>query len=389
MKRLHNYFYLSLFLVWPFITGCTHDDAPEMPQAEEAERVLLVYAINNSSLMYDFNDDSKEMLEAMQGINSDKYPLLIFKTESDKQNCGLYTVKKNNAGSAEFVKVKQYPRQYTSTHPDRIKEVISDVISLYPNAAHDLILWGHGMSWTPYFSDHTIKNNVIERAFGGEYNSSGFATDWTDLDELASAIPDNVFEIIWFDACYMSSIEVIYQFRNKCQSFVAYPTEVWQYGVPYDLVLPYLMKSNPDLHAAASAFYEYYNRYGSPVTVAVVDMSKVEYVAQSASSILHSGDARPLPSELLNYSRTKSAPYYDFRQYLEKTANANESSHLITQLDEALQLMVTFHAESQRNFDLVGWNVNSISGVSVHDFHDNGSAQEEYYKTLDWYRRVY
>lgn len=71
---------------------------------------------------------------------------------------------------------------------------------------------------------------------------------------LADAIPDGVFDFIWFDACYMSGIETAYELRDKCDTFVAYPTEVYTPGMPYNLTIPYILKETPDLKSAASEF---------------------------------------------------------------------------------------------------------------------------------------
>lgn len=123
--------------------------------------------------------------------------------------------------------------------------------------------------------------------YGGESNR-----DYINVDELADAIPDSRFETIWFDCCYMAGIEVIYQFRNKCRTFVGYPTEVWLEGMPYDMTLPFLMKTVPDITGAARTFFDYYNEVRDPVTVTVVDMSKLEPVADAAKAVYASGSVR-------------------------------------------------------------------------------------------------
>ena len=48
-------------------------------------------------------------------------------------------------------------------------------------------------------------------AFGGEYVEEDNVrnTVYIDLDQLADAIPDGKFDMIWFDCCYMSCIEAV------------------------------------------------------------------------------------------------------------------------------------------------------------------------------------
>ena len=388
MKRL---IYL-LLLPLAFIS-CNKEDEPEQFDANKVKRTVLVYAVNKSSLSFDFTSDMREMLQGVSSIDLKEYQLLLFQTDSET-TCGLYTATMiEDTGKPAFTLVKRYDRDRTSTHPDRITEVISDALSLYPNSAYDLIFWGHGMSWKPYFTDHVV-DQPADYAYGGEYtggttSSGNKETDWTEIDELADCVPDNTFQTIWFDCCYMTGIEVIYEFRDKCKTFVGYPSEVWSYGLAYDLILPYLLRSQPDVTGAARAFYEYYNADSSPVTVAVIDMSRLEEVADAARAVIHSGSARPNSSGLLNYSRTAGSPFYDFRQFFTSTAELNGASEASKAFDEAADRMIVYHAESTRNFSLRPWDYQNISGVSTHFYQNGLGTDEAYYETLDWFKRVY
>lgn len=393
MKRILLYISVALCLA-----ACRKDsDEPDSHpgfDVDGVKRTVLVYAVNHSSLRYDFADDATEMLRAFEGLDENKFQLLVYKTDSES-SCGLYRVDKNVNGShCDFVKIKSYARKQTSTSPDRIKDVLSDALAVYPNSAYDLIFWGHGSSWFPSFSDHELHDNGMAHSYGGEYNggtspSGTTGTNWVEIDELADAVPDRRFETIWFDCCYMTGIEVIYEFRDKCDTFVGYPTEVWSEGLAYDKVLPYLMKEQPDVVGGAKAFYEVYSSRNEPVTVAVIDMKSVETVAEASHDIITSGTVRPQTASLLNYSRMKTAPFYDFSQFMEITADLNGVNDRFARLDDALDKMVLYHAASSIDFNKRPWNVNSISGVSTHFFRDNGTRESEYYKTLDWYRRVY
>lgn len=391
LKRPVVYIIL-LFAAMIMMVACGEEDEPDVPADDDTAvvRTILIYAVNRSSLSFDFRDDSSEMLAAMERLDPAKFRLLVFRTDSETE-CGLYKVQKtsNDPGSGfDFVKIKDYPRDVPSTNPRRVKEVMEYALNLYPASAYDLIFWGHGTSWKPHFSDNEIQTPQVY-AYGGEYNPGSTNTDWTDIDGLASAVPDGRFQTIWFDCCYMTGIEVLYQFRSKCDTFVGYPTEVWQYGMQYDIVLPYLMRENPDVVGGATAFYNYYHEKGDPVTVAVVRMDRLESLADCARQIMASGQERPDAAALLNYSRTKSSPFYDFGQFMKLTAVANGAPALVPVFDKALSETVVYHAESDIDFNRRKWNVNNISGLSTHFYKGGDSRQEAYYRTLDWYRRVY
>lgn len=387
MKRLLPIAFITILVL--ILSSCGKKDEPEIPvTAKDIKRTILVYAINHSSLAGYFRGDRQEMTEGLKNVDLSEYKLLLFQTDSNTE-CGLYEASKTKEGGIEFKLVKKFQRDLPSTHPDRIGEVLNYSLNMYPESKFDLIFWGHGMSWQPYFTDHIIKTNGMVYGYGGEYNPNGSNTDWTEIDELAAAVPSNRFETIWFDCCYMTGIEVIYQFRNKCHTFVGYPTEVWGDGAPYDLILPHLLCENPDVTEAAKSFYDYFNSSGDPVTVAVVDMAGIEDLATYSREILKSGNKRPAESDLLNYSRSKSSPFYDFGQFYKETAISNGQPELAENFNQSLHRAVIYHAESEFNFNNRPWDVNNISGLNTHYYKGGSTKEEEFYRTLDWFKKVY
>lgn len=394
---MNRIIFTLLFL--PLLFACGRDDVSDPYKeaaAKKIKRTVLIYAVNKSSLSYDFIADSREILQAASTIDLSLYQILVYRTDTD-DSCGLYRVEKDEDDTPYFSQLVSYPRNVTSTHPDRIKNVIDYSLTLYPNSSYDLVFWGHGMSWKPYFTDHEIVNNESYYAYGGEYNGAmdnGYRqTDWTEIDELADCVPDHVFDTIWFDCCYMTGIEVIYEFRDKCDTFVGYPTEVWSDGLQYNLILPYLLSPSHDIKRAAETFFNYYNDNSEPVTVAVLDMKYLEPVADISRQIIASGDLRPYSEELLNYSRTAGSPFYDFKQFFSLTAQLNAKSDsndtLDLKLGEALDSLVIYHDGSNRNFYGMSWDRSNISGISTHFYQGGISRDELYYQKLDWFKKVY
>lgn len=387
MKKL-----IYIFFIFFLLSSCEKEDINGCSDRENIRQTVIIYAVNRSSLAYDFNDDLSEMMMAATKIDFSKYQLLLYKTDSETKS-GLYSFSKDRDGKIGLELVKEYQRDKTSTSPERISEVIDYSLSLYPNSTYDLIFWGHGMSWKPYFTDHVVDiPNVY--AYGGEYTGAtdengNKKTDWIEIDELAACIPDNVFNTIWFDCCYMSGIEVIYEFRNKCRTFIGYPSEVWSFGLAYNLILPYFFEPRHDMISAAKSFYDYYNSNSEPVTVAVVEMDMLEPMAEIARKILRGNNFGPNSDELLNYSRTASSPFYDFRQYIAETAVLNDKDEIAIDFLDTLDKMIVYHAESQLNFSLKPWKNENISGINTHYYRNGNFANEDYYQTLSWYKRIY
>lgn len=388
MKKI-IYLFSALFMLSLF--SCSNNDEPSPAEDKDADKVtrtILIYAINNSSLSTDFSEDSREILKGVKDADRSDARVLLYRYDNET-TCGLYRVDTDKNNETYFQLIKSYERKQTSTSPERIKEVIMDALALYPNSKYDMIFWGHGSSWAPKFTGHDLASDGPQKAYGGEYNGGKNASvNYTEIDELADAIPDHRFQTIWFDCCYMGGIEVIYQLRNKCDFYVAYPTEIYTPGMPYDKSLPYLMSPEHDLVAAARTIAEFYS--GTCYTVAVLDMSKLEPVADVAARVFKAGDVRPDNNTLLKYSRYNvSVPLYDLRQYLREIANLNGNAQLADEVSDRVDNMVIYHAESPNNFDKKSWDVTNISGISISPFPCGTTSEDNYYRTLDWYKRVY
>ncbi len=407
MKRILQIILFSFFTI--LVVSC-HKDEPPKPDADRSDirQVTLVYAVNRSSLSRYLPINEEQILKAMKICNEsyesseDEYVTLVYKTDSDGTPA-LYETYRDETGAYAYRLVRNFDTSRTSCDPIRISEVLNFVIDEYPESERNLFLWGHGMSWTPYFKDHdpqkpsVIPDEELENmvtanrpdleAFGGEKING--ETDWIDIKELADAIPDNVFKLIWFDSCYMSNIELIYEFRNKCKFYIGYATEIYGYGLPYNLALAEIMKEEPDYVAAAKKLHDYYADKNQAVTVAVIDMSKLENVADRTRDILSNGAVLPEKAGLLNYSRTRSCPYYDFRQFVSVSATANKLDERIESFIKAVNGMTLYADMYELDFNGVPIDRNKFSGINTHFYEGSDLRTERYYRTLDWYNRVY
>lgn len=408
MNKLLSTFLLCLFFLLP---SCK--DSGVLPEPEPtpgpdpvyvyegpAKQVTLVYAVNKNNLSSALDFNMRQMIEGLNTLPTNEYVILVFKTFSKEiedegetkkiEVAGLY--KAVSGPDADFVLQKEYSRDKLSTDPARMQEIFTDALQ-EKGESYNLFLWGHGMAWTPYFSEHTrsglmpdyVENIPELTAFGGDNGNS----DWADIDELRDAIPDNKFCTIWFDCCYMSNIETIYELRDKCKWMVAYPTEIASDGLPYHLVLPCILNDEPDLAGGCKALYEYYVSRGITVTATVMDMSKIEALAESCRAIYLSGEKRPYKYGLQNYSRSYSNPYYDLGQYAREYAQANDAERLIPKFQEALNEFVVYTVASERDFNSKPIRPEDYSGLSTHYYQNGTSEKEAYYRQLGWYKATY
>lgn len=359
---------------------------------------VLVYAVVSD---LNLESDKAEMLSGAQNINLDENSLFVYQVYKSGLP-QLLELKRNLKGEPEFQVVKVYDRDLYSTDPHRISSVIQDIKTMNPAEQYGLIFWSHGTGWSPSFSNH----GVVERkqatavlpsvtSFGSDLDLERDPnyTDRTDIDELASAIPDHMFNYIWFDVCYMGGIETIYQLRNKSDIIVALPTEDPGNGMPYHLTLPYLLKGNPDCIEAAKEFFNYYesgqDNGWNVATIAVYKTKEIEQVADYCRSVYIGAD-KPSSYALQVYSRFSNGPFYDFGQYTKRIANSKNGSPSIEIFDRAMENFIVYKAATRLNFSGKEIDQENYSGISCH-LYDPAAIDDKtaYYRTLDWFKRVY
>ncbi|MDE5875976.1 MAG: hypothetical protein K2H47_00495 [Muribaculaceae bacterium] len=402
-------FMMCAVLFVGLLTSCSHSDEPEpINSTKKAKRTVVVYAIASNNLWSDFRSDRAEMLRGLENTNLDASRLLVYWVspthglyEGDKDPAtgnpyppALYEVKRDKAtGDLGFVTLKTYSRSVYSTDPKRMSDVIADAIAVAPAEHYGLVLWSHGLGWLPAShrsrsSDSNTRGGNILYSFGYDEELNGI--DEMDIDELAAAIPNNVFDYIWFDACYMTGIETVYQLRHKCETLVGYPTEIWSGGMPYDIVIETLMSENPDLIAAANKVFDHYALAGWPATASVISMAGLEQLADAVKNIYEQGITLTSNEveQMQYYSRNTKYPFYDLGQYALKLAEKLPEEYSAA-LKVALDKSVIYKAITPLSFDRRPFNQEVYSGLSTHIWRGDNSEAEKFYSTLDWYKRVY
>lgn len=390
----------SLFiasLILPLLTGC-HEDKPEEQEEPNKKMTVLLYAVVSD---LDLQSDKREILEGAANINLDENKLFVYQVEKHGLP-QLLELTRDLENNPEFQVVKVYDRELYSTDPRRISGVIDDVMTMSPANDYGLIFWSHGTGWTPNFPNHgegedngNVRYIPAVYSFGSDTDveRDPYYTDYTDIDELADAIPDNVFRYIWFDVCYMGGIETAYQFRDKCEYFIAMPTEDAGNGMPYHLTIPYLLKENPDCIEAARKFFDYYESgqdpYWSVATIGVCYQPAIEKVADYCKEAYDKAET-PTSYGLQVYSRRSNGPFYDFGQYTRRMAGSNEYAPSIEEFEAAMSEYVVYKAATKYDFANREIVAENYSGLSCHLYDPTVATDKNtYYRTLDWYKRVY
>lgn len=427
----------SLILITFVFAACS--DEPSDPSSQDGPKssTTLIYAVASNSLSGNFVQDTTEMVIAAPYVDLPDNDVLVFATTYHQETQQLLRLTKVG-NNHHFKVVKEFPNDISSLNPARVTEVIDYVTENYKADSYGLIFWSHSTGSQPYFDPNAEnvkedpaastrdiqplqpENNPMAFSFGQDINSGLNLKQEINIDVLADLIPDNLFEYIWFDSCYMSNIESIYQFRNKCKYYVGYPTEVLEYGLPYDLVLPYLARRNPDIITAAEKFFNYYagNPYSGlrSATVAVTDMSKIEELVDFCNPYFDFMDyTKPYSVDFIRYTRGATGPFYDLGDYVKSVAAAKGAFDLIEEpTDENQVTDVKDGQEKETPEDI--WNrewenlINRVvvykaatpyflslpmpqerfTGLSAHIYDlDSATGSEVYYRSYDWFKNIF
>lgn len=361
------------------------------PGNKKVKTTILIYAIASNNLYGNLIDDKNEILSIAGQLDIKNNTLLIYQSVPD----GSPTLLKleNSKGQYVFNEIKKYDADIRSTDPERMKQVLADARSFAPAEKNGLIFWSHGSGWS--FSGNkriapqgdTI-NQVIMRPVGwfGQDKTDG-VSEYMDITDLASAIIDSYYDFIWFDACYMSSIETIYQLRGKCDYFVGYPMEIASEGMPYHITMPFLLKETPNLIAAASEVADYFIAMDEPVAIAIVDMEKTDEIAEACKFIYQNGTTPQQTYKLFRYSRQPFGPFFDLRQLF--AAYVDNDPEKCSLLDYSLSDAIIYKNASESGYN--GMKVpDDYCAISSHFFNPQTDTETNlFYKSLDWTLYVY
>lgn len=318
---------LCLLIICLGFANCSNDDIPEPTPV----RTILVYIMANNSLNSYATKNIESMIDAVTQGDLNGGNLIVFHAARGAEP-ELLQIKKENGVANKF-----HIKEYTSldpTDPVVMKQVLQDMISLYPANSYGLILWSHGTSWLP------SEYKTMSKAFGQH------GSNWMEIDELAQGIPDDLFDFILFDACYMASVECAYELRNKTDYILASPTETMGDGWPYAEMVPQLFVNNLRLETICQTFYNYYNQlsgYYRTATVSLTQTSELENLANIVHEILENKTEIELIStdrsqmQRLEYLPNSNGMLYDFSDFIRQLATDEQYARFTACLHNVVQ----------------------------------------------------
>lgn len=384
-----------------FLLGsCKPEPTPEPdPPVNPWERpmlkshTLIFYFMGSGSGLETFMDAGiSKVLNAAADVVSENTHIAIF---YDRGNYTRLTEVVYEDDRIKQKMIKEYNSVTTqSTDPKFMSEVIELIKTEMPAESYGLVFSSHGGGWVPseIFDSYMMSMPAQERErrrtapltkFFGQDDD-----DYMEIPELAEALGNHEFDYILFDACFMSSIEALYDLRHAADYIVASPAEVLGAGFPYETVIPLLFRETHCLEAVAGCFVDFFRNESA--TVAVVQTDKLEALAQSMRQILvTAGDKTVDVSDIQGYEGFAPHLYFDLEHYVETLASGKELENFRRTLDE----MVIFTDHTDKFYSDYGPDKGYIPlsrscGVSCHvktaEYPDTHAA----YLNTEWAKTI-
>lgn len=376
---LRNLFTKTLILFLTLISLCACNDEPKV---KIANRTVLIYmAANNSlgSMSYD-NKDILEIQDAVtKGALGKNGRLMLFHAPITGDQI-LYEVK--NDGSLEIV--REYEGKEYAVSSNFMLQVFTDAKTWAPAEDYGLILWSHSLGWTQNGLDDEGPFATPQSWGEDRYKTMNITT----LSRVLKASP---WSWIYFDCCYMGSVEVAYELAPVLPKMVASASEIPLDGMPYDKNLPLFFLPEADLVGAARNTYDYYNALegqARTATIAVLDLSGMNDLAKATIPIYqNSSTVSPYSFSNLPLSLDQVPLFYDFGVYVKGLCSTNDiNAALLDSWEKAYDNVVLYHEATPYLWSYI--SLKDFTGMSTYIARNQSEQTYRGYDTLKWYTDV-
>lgn len=386
-----------------FFTACS-SSSKEPKTIKSKNRTVLVYIAGANSLRSLVNADLQEMKEGLAKVDSkdlDLANLLVYREASgSKERLKPQLLKLERKGEEVYWEVVKEYNSQISTDVEVMSQVFTDVYSDYTADSYGLVLWSHADGWL--YAGHSRINS---RWFGQDYDGSDYHyMDIIGLNEALKSAPH--LDFLLFDACFMQSLEVAYQLKDKADFMLGSPTEIPGPGAPYQFVIPALFQDAKSVaFDVAEAYYDYYSdkynggvgssnsNWTSGVSMAVLNMKELDAFAYTTNSVLSENELKYDAlnfTDVMYYDKQSRVRYYyiDMLGVMKNNISIgySEWEKSFNRLIPYFKTTPTNYSSYVRNFSMIEANGLSFyvprSPISGFDF----EKENNYYKTLDWWK---
>lgn len=342
------------------LAGCSGSHV----KSGQAQWTVLVFVNGDNDLeqfaLADFNE--MEMVGSSDQVKIVVQMDRIAGYDSSNGNwtgCRRFLVERDNNTSLITSPVLQDLGEVDMGNPQTLTDFLDWGKATFPAQHYALVMWNHGSGW---------RHPRPTRGISWDDTSATFMT----IPQLGTALQGQGLDIVAFDACLMSMVEVGYEIRNSASIMVGSEEDVPAEGYAYNSILGHLV-DNPSQSPVqfASAIVnvtvdEMAGRFDA--THSAIDLSKIGPVTSAADQLARALQANsPTYSAQITSARNSSQSYadtdfkdaFDFTQRVKEAAPASD----IIAAGDALSTAITASVIAERH---TGTTVADSHGLSIY-----------------------
>lgn len=405
MKNLVKNILLPVFAVFVMV-GCEKETiCPGGPGCEPTEdsHTFLMYMVAENNLSGLLRGNVNMAMFAVQKGLPANSRVLVYWDGYTMTTLSEIIVKD---GTAVEKVLKTYDKQ-NSVDPKVMNQVMEDVKYFAPAEVYGIAMGSHATGWFPpelnnlqqprgvaYAQEHNLMRpeGALTRAFGAD------GSNYMSIPDLAKGLSPIDFDYIITDACFMSSVEALYDLRNSADYMLSSPVEVMGAGIPYDEIVPVIFNRlytlEQRLASVSSTVIDYYLRqtYKS-AAFTLIKTSEIGALADAAKAVYAAGlqdidISRVQPLELL----APDHAFFDLKDYLSQaTANGSaEAKAAFVNFDKALSKVILYESHTPTIYSALGrggtFNAERFCGMSTYIPREKFPVTRAKYFETEWAR---
>ena len=386
------------------------------------KKVFIVYSIGYNNLSDYLKTDIKELSQTYSSAKCSNHVVIFehsVKSRGDYSTPNspiLYELTRDKSGNVGKNILLTMDPNTVSASSETLREVLECIRNKYNDAEYSILFSSHGTGWVPVdycnmpdyyenlFSDYgptmrvAGKRNLpywgvlpadggpVVKSFGVQNITSNTYHEM-DITDMADAFPMKMQTVI-FDACFMGSIEVAYEFRDVTESLIASQTEILADGMDYETMLKYVF--NNDFKGFCKNFFDHYNNLSGSyrsATISLIDCTRLEPLAYICREIFES-QRHMIASlegsmEVQRYYRLANSTIHKWFYDLEDIAvKSGISDAQADELRTALEGCILYKAATERFIEDI--SITNHSGLSMYLPYKDRAYLNNFYKKLEW-----
>lgn len=350
-----------------------------LPKIAEGGKTMIAWLFG-TSLSYYLKNNIADMQTAVSKGALAGNTLITFSQDSGTKAKIQEIYLDEESGTCETTTLKAIDLSVLTT--ETFSEYLKTMMDLAPADNYTLMLLGHSTAWLPKTPlENTTATYGVKRGFTPSFEKMpgaavtrhiGESNANLDMNELSEALTATgvKFDCLYFDVCFMSSLEAAYELRHTADYIIGSPCEIMGSGSPYATILQPLFES--DYETVCEEYYKFYENYSyRSGCIATIDCSKLEAVADVAKRINAAPTAEGFNySKLQTYEGRKSGLYaghwfYDAGDYFTSICS---DENLVREFNERLDECVIYRYHTTYFFSAYNNSMNlitSYSGINI------------------------